>query len=232
MPFSDYPPTGPFTPRSRAEDLLTSRDHFGEFWQTEFGSYKVFYVRGTTEFKETVVKEASRVYANIREMQKLVVLMQNWGAPRWPAEFSRNQVSEAWSKQPLAFDKAAKTIVLCGVTAEIERQGNEHIPTGAAVYSKMRIEPAVYFIHGFDMACFNQIRQWDEAFFQSLKEATGQKNTTVFADMANGDSVTLRLAKAVQSRLREVFPALDIGDLDIPSHRRFSASSHETVDLR
>jgi len=165
-------------------------------------------------------------------MQKLVVLMQNWGAPRWPAEFSRNQVSEAWSKQPLAFDKAAKTIVLCGVTAEIERQGNEHIPTGAAVYSKMRIEPAVYFIHGFDMACFNQIRQWDEAFFQSLKEATGQKNTTVFADMANGDSVTLRLAKAVQSRLREVFPALDIGDLDIPSHRRFSASSHETVDLR
>jgi hypothetical protein len=234
MPFSGYPATAPFTPATRAEDLLTSRELFSDHWFVEFGKAKVFYVRGSTDFKGRVLHEVSRIYEYKQTMKTLLNLMQGWGDSyfNWQEPFSKIQLSDGLNKHLLSFDKAAQVILLCATAAQ-ERHGEDAArPTGAEIYGKMRIDPAVYFIHGLDKVKLDEIRQRDSGFLTQLRLRTGQKTTQVFTDMAERKRVTLRLARLVHAELRLSFPDMDLGDIDILDGRKLSVSTNEYVDLK
>lgn len=236
MPFTHYPAVAAFTPTLKSADLFTSTEGFGEDWDVDFGSQKVFYVRGTRWFRREVEDNVTQCEPFISGMKAHLDLMQNFGSRRfkWNSLFSRIQVYSAWNNEPISFDKAVQVILLCAIVAEERYRREGTGQDGTAVLGRMRIEPAVYLVRGLDTTVYEQIAVKKPDYWDHLAEEVSQRDVEVFRDMAQGQRVTLRLANEVHDRILEDFPDVRLGQVSVNGGRGHSivASKLETVDRR
>jgi hypothetical protein len=212
-----------------------------EGWEDETGAQKAFYVRGFTWFRDqvingrTVVTDCKR---HIPRMKELIQSRPNWTKHRfnWAEPFGDRQFIDAASpskKLTPKFHKAVEVLVLCEAMAEAMHDEDPSRPEPAAVYRHMRIEPAVSFIHGFDRALLENLGR-DDDFMPDLRRRTGQKSNAVFFDMADGKTVTHKLAVRTHQILNARSPRVQIGDVDFryKPKRIYKPSENEEWDAK
>ena len=223
------------------KDLL-SDDITYAGWEQATGIKKAFYVRGFTWFRDAVL--AGR--ANITEaanwvpgMRKRLLSRQSWVREKfdWQEGFSARQFIDAASvsrRAPLRFAKAVQVLVLCEAIAEDLRGRYGDIPQVAEIYARMRIQPAVSYIHAFDRTAIEAMQAEDSSAMVKLRRYTGQPTPQVFQDMADGKTVSETLAKRTAKFIGEKHPSISLGEVShrLDRRRSFVPSDYEFLDLK
>jgi hypothetical protein len=234
MPFTQYPATQDFRPIRYARDLLVNEAQLPMHWELELGTNRLFYVRGFTEYGMKVTSKVSTLTDYIPAMKKHLAHLIGWGHAifDWSSQFSPKQVGAVTHKDLLSFDKAAQAILLCGVAAA-ERAPAGVDKRGAAMdaIKHMTIQPAAFFLHGFDEDFLEDLRKRDPQL-NGITRALGQKKNAVFHDMANSKRVTYELCRDVKGYISERYPDLYLGEIDASKTLRPSASEEEYIDRK
>lgn len=161
-------------------------------------------------------------------MEDEVRLRQGWMNLRpfnWTERLSPRQVFDAANKVPLLFPKAAKILLLCEIAA------TRHGVQPKRIYERMRVEPAVYRIVDFNRTTLNQAQSERADILRILTRDCKQENRAVFFDLADGKTVSHRLASNTRVVLLREVPRLPIGDVIVGSGRQYRHTSvAETVD--
>jgi hypothetical protein len=143
---------------------------------------------------------------------------------RRPGEISIRQALDARSYGPLLFEKAAQVILLLEIAARKRDVGP------ADVYANLRIEPAVCRIANFTRDTLKAAESRRQDILQVLQRDTGQARPIVFYDLADGKTVSFRLASATKNTLSRVVPNVPIGDVVLGTDRRYRRpSTQETI---
>jgi hypothetical protein len=232
MPFTQYPATQAFRPIRYAKDLLVNEGFLPPHWEIELGIHRLFYVRGFTEYSTKVTNRVATLVEYIPEMKNHLERLTGWGHTQfdWKSPFSAKQVSSVAHKEPLSFDKAAQAILLFGVAAA-ERAPAGIDKRGAALDAtrNMTIQPAAFFIHGFDEGFVDLLKTRDPQLV-NLTRALGQKRNSVFQDMAVNKRVTYELCNDLKRYIAKQYPEFYLGEIDASKTLRPSASEHENID--
>lgn len=231
------PSTEPAVARALANyTALLAYDVTYDGWINETAKRKAFYIRGYTWFQENVLKHIPMNITECRtelpRAKEILLARKEWNTGQfgWGEKLAANQVHYAVSyqkRQPLLFSKAVEVMVVFEAIAE-NLSGFE--PTD--IYRHMRIEAAVSYINDFTVSTLDTMKSRDPAVFDKLRLRTGQESNLVFYDMANGKTVTHKLAVAVRDFVRGGFPDLLIGDVSFRYNRRnvFTPSANEDLD--
>lgn len=216
--------------------LLSRTDFIYPGWDITVARQKSFYVTGAMWFSQNVISEVTKVSFYESEFYDLLEKRKSWRILSFDVEerFSTRQAIDALSlkkRRPLRFFKAAQTILLCeavlveqakmyGVTATIED-----------LYNTMRIEPAVYYLEGYDLELHRRLQKNHPEFKTLALRACGQRFMEVFEDMARGYTVTYSLAVNFRDVVR-LFAAQETGDV-LPEiySRSYGASVEEAIPL-
>lgn len=198
-------------------DLLTRKDFLEAGWEITTAKQKSFYVTGAMWFSQHVVSEITKVAHYTPEFDEAVENRGLWRveALNWNEHFSTRQAIDALSlkkRKPLRFIKAAHTILLCEVVLE-EDQKVRGISTAAEeLYKNMRIEPAIYYVEGYDTALHRALMREADTFRPKALRACKQRFMNVFEDLARGYTVTYELAKNFHQVVSEFAPN-EIGEV-------------------
>lgn len=208
-------------------------------WEHEIGSRKAYYVRGFSWFRDKVLNDhlfVTECGSYIPEMKKLLSKRRGWTSLPfgWKDDFSIRQfidTASRYRKLTPKFHKAAEVILLCEVIARDIHSRDPRRPAPEEVYRRMRIEPAVSYVHGFDRSVIERLSPTD---LDLLRRWTGQPGNEVFFDLAGGHTVTHKLALRVREfftiRLTDV-PLGDVGFRFRGKNYRLGPSSNEFVDV-
>lgn|GEM_PF-4231724 len=207
-------------------------------WEHQTGDTRSFYVRGFTWFRDNVLDKKLHVTdcgSHISTMKERLAERASWHTLKfqWDDRFSRRQFIDAASimrKPPPKFQKAAEILLLCEVIADDLHAADPTRPSGDDIYKYMRIEAAVSYIHGFTRQAFEELPLRDK---ELLRQWTGQGANDVFQDMAEGLTVTQRLATRTRQFYATRVPELDLGGVGfrLSQRWRFGPSSNEHVDI-
>ncbi len=207
-------------------------------WENETGLKKSYYVRGFTWFRNEVLRD--RLYVTdcasyIPEMKKLLKERKGWRKLdfKWEEDFSPRQfidTASLYRKLTPKFHKAAEVILLCEVIARDLHAKDSKCPTPEMIYERMRIEPALSYINGFDRQIADRLSSKE---LDDLRAWTGQEGNEVFIDMANGHTVTHKLATRTREFLAARVPGIKLGDVGFRLRKRvkLGISSNEFVDI-
>jgi hypothetical protein len=215
-----------------------------EGWLHQTAPLKAFYVRGFTWFRERVIPNKIMITdipgAHINRMKEIIASRPAWQSLPfdWREKFGSRQFIDSASPKILLtpkFQKAVEIIVLCEAAAEAIHARDPSCPPPAEVYSRMRIEPAVSYLHGFDRSTLeNLINTHGDRFLDDMRRWTGQKSATVFYDMADGATVTHKLVIRLHRLLKARYLGGRIGEPDYrynPS-RKYRPSRNEDIDVK
>jgi hypothetical protein len=147
----------------------------------------------------------------------------NWTEPFGPRQF----IDSASPKKLLTprFQKAVQVIVLCEATAGAIHSEDPTRPSASDVYNFMRVEAAVSYLPGFDRAMLDElIAKHGDEFLEDLRRWTGQQDTAVFFDLAEGRTVTHKLVERLHRLLKRKYWSGKIGE---PSFRYNPTRTYE-----
>jgi hypothetical protein len=209
-------------------------------WEHETAENKAFYVRGFSWFRDNVINgqiNITDVAPFIPQMKSLLKTRTAWMALpfKWDETFGDRQFIDAASphrKLTPKFQKAVEVIVLCEAIADDMHSRDSSKPSGKVVYDHMRIEAAVSFIRDFDRTLIKELESKKGDFLRDLRNWTGQGTHNVFYDMADGKSVTHKLAVWTHCFLETRFPNCGVGEVDFRLNRRkrWKPTTLEDVD--
>jgi hypothetical protein len=212
------------------QDLLAPSLKLVENWPALYADRSAFRVRGLEWFRETVQRDIDKLKPYIAEMEDVRRSRAAWNSKEidWNQTFSLTQVYAARRKDPLKFGKAAKVLLLCEVAA-----AKSGVPA-SVLYSRMRIEPALFGIADFSADLLADACRRKENLIALLRQGTGQTTGKVFDDMAEGAAVSYRLAWATREFLIQNVPGIPWDSLIILPDRltrpRFSVCQREAIE--
>jgi hypothetical protein len=178
-----------------------------------------------------VLPDIDKLKPYIKQMEALRLTRPAWTSNevKWDQTFSLTQVYAARRKEALKFGKAAKVLLLCEVVAQAEKG----IPP-SVLYSRMRIEPALFGIADFDSELLRDACGQKENLLGLLRSSCNQTTAKVFEDMASGSAVSYRLAWMTRETLKFHVPRVPWGELIILPDRwarpKFSVSNWEEIE--
>lgn len=222
-------------------DLLAAKITY-DGWEIETATQKSFYVRGYTWFRQQVLNGALNVSGvaatphYIEQMQGLIQARPNWMDKSfpWNEKFGPRQFVNAFSAKrvPCQFHKAAQVVALCEVVASDLHERHPTRPHPSVVLQRMRIEPAVSYVHDLSRPLLERIERDDPSLFQKMRQWTGQKSPTVFYDMADNKTVTHKLARWTRAFILARYPNMPIGDVGFryDDRRIYKPSENEYYD--
>ena len=207
-------------------------------WEHQTGDRLAFYVRGFTWFRDHVLNEMLHVTDCgfcIPQMKERLGARAGWLQHRfpWDEPFSIRQFVKAASrKRDLTpkFHKGAEIILLCEVIAEYINEKDKGRPAPDKIYDHMRLEPALSYIHGLDRAKIEQLSSQEKDL---LRKYTGQGSNEVFLEMAEGHTVTHKLALRTREFFTKRAPGVELGDIGFRFSERWKKgpSKLEHVDV-
>jgi hypothetical protein len=181
-----------------------------------------------------VLPEVTKISFYEPEFYDLLESRKSWhvDALNWNEHFSPRQAIDALSlkkRRPLRFMKAAQTILLCEVVLLEDRKQRDLNVSVEELYENMRIEPAVYYLEGYDMNLHRALIRDFEAFRPTALRACRQRFMDVFEDMARGYTVTQALATRFRNVVAEFAPS-EIGAVVPESYvNSLGASTEEAL---
>jgi len=221
-------------------DLLLSNDFVNSAWEATHGKLRAYYVRGATEFMAEVfehqpVSHLLHLDAAQFDVDTLFEDLPHWKIKGfdWNSPFSARQAMDALTltnRKPVRFDKAVKTILLCHRICKERANGTTSFDCGY-VLRNMRIEPAVYYIRDFDANFLAAVGDGHAQVVRKLTDAINQPTRAVLEDLAEGKTVTLRLAEIIVAAFKVLYPNQSIGSVDHRYSRfhRKGATQHEIL---
>lgn len=208
--------------RGSVTDLLTD-DITHDGWTFSIGQTRSFYIRGATWFHVNVLR-------NVTELSKFQPQLDNYEAEMrekspewlvsgfdWHKRFSVRRAVAGLSlrrRMPLTFEKAVKTLYVCELAALDAQQERGAEVSPSAIYSNMRIEPAVFYIRDFDESKLAELKRANPKILDELRDATGQISRRVLEEMSLGHTVTRDLAVRIRAALLETQNSVSIGSVD------------------
>lgn len=215
-------------------DLLTRKDFLSPGWEITSARQKSFYVTGAIWFTQHILPEVTKLAHYEPEFYDTLYQRKEWHAAalNWSEHFSPRQAIDALSlkkRRPLRFIKAAQTILLCEVVLNEDKILRSINASVEDLYSHMKIEPAVYYIEGYDMNLHQTLVRDVETFRPTALRACKQRFMGVFEDMARGYTVTYDLATKFREVVSEFAPD-EIGNV-VPEiySQSLGASTREAV---
>lgn len=183
-------------------------------WLSELAPKRAFRVRGLSWFRENVVLEVSALNPFLESVPGEIAARPGWTelSPTWSDRLSIRQVYEAVDKQPLLFHKAAEVCLLCELAAAAPPNGKAPVPP-ETLYRHLRIEPALWRISDFDKSMVDEIKRERPDAPQVVRRRCSQESVVPLYDVADGKTVSHRLAVRMVRVLRELTPNLPIGDV-------------------
>jgi hypothetical protein len=208
-------------------------------WEHETAAQKAFYVRGFTWFRDKVLVNKLNITdckLHIPKMKEILADRPGWTSTNfnWNEDFgSRQFVDSASPKNQLTpkFHKAAEVILLCETIAGVHHEESSAFPSPDEVYDRMRIEPAVSFIEGLDREVMQTLSPEQ---LNTLRKWTGQSSNAVFFDMADGKTVTDKLARRTARFFERQLPLIALGDVEnrYSPRRDYRPTKLEKVDVK
>lgn len=188
-------------------------------WEYQVGDRKSFYVRGLTWFRDRVLSGKRNVTdcgSYIPQMKELLRGCERWRKLPfpWDEPFSVRQFIDAASltrRTTPKFQKAAEIILLCETIARDIHDRDSTRPSPNDIYDHMRIEPALSYIHGLEREPLQALRVQEKDL---LRRWTGQGSNEVFYDMADGFTVTHKLAQRTRRFFTLRAAHMELGDVD------------------
>lgn len=119
-------------------------------------------------------------------------------------------------------------IALCEAWAEDLHKSDDKRPKPAEVYDHMRIEAAVSHFHGLDRT---MIESFSTEERERLMSWTGQRSLHVFYDMADGNTVTNKLARWTLNFVKTQVPTAKVGQINV-AYRKQLPSKREFIDVK
>ena len=192
-------------------DLLTRKDFLESGWEVTTAKQKSFYVTGALWFAQHVVPEITKIAHYTPEFDEAVENRGLWRveALNWNEHFSTRQAIDALSlkkRRPLRMMKAAHTILLCEVVLEEDRRMRDIAASSEELYQNMKIEPAVYYLEGYDVALHRALMRDAETFRPRALRECKQRFMDVFEDLARGYTVTYGLAERFRNVVMDFAP--------------------------
>lgn len=216
--------------------LLSRVDFIYPGWDITVARQKSFYVTGAMWFTQNVLSEVTKISFYETEFYDLLEKRKTWRAFSFDFDerFSTRQAIDALSlkkRRPLRFFKAAQTILLCEAVLREQAKVYGISTTIDDLYRNMRIEPAVYFLEGYDIDLHRRILKNNPEFKPLALRACGQRFMEVFEDMARGYTVTYSLAVSFRDVVKN-FAEQEIGEV-VPEiySRSYGASTEEAIQL-
>lgn len=205
------------------KDLL-SVDVTSDDWSETTARKNGFYVRGFSAFRKNVLRAVGGLKQDIyfERKDELLATVSDWddGDFDWSEKLSARQANDAASTsnpKRLQFHKAVQVILLCEAASQVRHERGRHKLTDGvreAPINYMRIEPAVSYINGFDNKFIDNLLSYRSDALDLLRALTGQRDQKIFRDMANGVTVSHKLATRTHLILRVEFEKFDLGDVD------------------
>lgn len=220
--------------------LLADGEIAYDGWEHQIANELAFHVRGFTWFRDKVLanfRNITDLKSYIPQMKTLVAERSMWLALpfEWSGPFSDRQLVDAASlkseKRTPKFQKALEILALCEAVAAARTEAIPGSPEPEDVYTFMRIEPAVSYVHGLDRGVVNELTAEQ---FRVLRAWTGQRSNDVFYDMADGKTVTHKLALRTLNYFSKNVKDSRIGDVDFLFSRKriYRPSLDEIVDVK
>ncbi|MGJ5067529.1 hypothetical protein [Bradyrhizobium oligotrophicum] len=207
-------------------------------WEHETAKQKAFYVRGFSWFRDKVIKDLLNITdcdTYVDEMKGRLKTRSKWIEKpfEWNDDFGARQFINAASpvkRLTPKFHKAVECLLLCEVIADSLHLKDGSRPTGAEVYSNMSIEAAVSFIHGLDLGMLDNLTDNEWA---ALRRSTGQQSNHVFLEMAQGKTVTHKLAIRTRHFLANRKSSGRLGDASFrfSTTRKYKPSDFELIEV-
>jgi hypothetical protein len=196
------------------------------YWPDRLKAQKAFRIRGLSWFQENVQRDLRQlkplIPALFREVQERPLWRRAFGKID---HFSIAQLVKASNHEPLLFEKAALSILL------LEIAGREKDIPSRDIYEHISINPAVFYVSGFDLSVWTELPLRGPRILDRLQQETRQQDNHVFHDLAQGKTVSFDLATKVARVLQAtglVSGRVEIGFDD--SRRRPKGASTEEVD--
>lgn len=215
-------------------DLLTRKDFLNPGWEITSARQKSFYVTGAIWFTQHILPEVTKLAHYEPEFYDTLYQRKDWhvAALNWSEHFSSRQAIDALSlkkRRPLRFIKAAQTILLCEVVLNEDKIIRAINASAEDLYEHMKIEPAVYYLEGYDIDLHRTLVRSVKTFQPTALRACKQRFIDVFEDMARGYTVTYDLASKFKEVVSEFAPNR-IGNV-VPEiySQSFGASTNEAV---
>ena len=215
-------------------DLLTRKDFLNPGWEITTARQKSFYVTGAIWFTQHILPEVTKLAHYEPEFYDALYQRKDWhiAALNWSEHFSSRQAIDALSlkkRRPLRFIKAAQTILLCEVVLEEDKIIRAINASVEDLYGHMKIEPAVYYLEGYDIDLHRALVRSADTFQPTALRICKQRFMNVFEDMARGYTVTHDLASKFKEVVSEFAPDR-IGNV-VPEiySQSFGASTNEAV---
>lgn len=207
-------------------------------WEHQTAKQKAFYVRGFTWFRDNVLNGKLNITdcdTYVGEMKTRLQTRSKWLERKldWQDDFGARQFINAASpikRLTPKFHKAVECLLLCEVIADDLHKRDRSQPTGAAIYDHMTIEAAVSFIHGFHRGTLDALSDRERS---ALRTATGQQSDSVFYDMAEGKTVTHKLAQRTHRFFVSRRQSARLGEVSFRffANRKYKPSEHEIVEV-
>lgn len=209
-------------------------------WENQTASENAFYIRGYTWFRKNILEmipmNITACGPMIPRAKKILAERTEWQNRGfdWATRLATTQITYGVSndkRRPLRFHKAVEAIVVFEAIAERYMQEKSPPSFGPLdVYGHLRVEAAVSYVNNLKTA-MEEIRSRDSQFFDKLIAATGQEDLEVFSDMANGVTVTHKLAEAVHLFVRSTYPDVPIGAVSFKFNPliTYEPSKHENL---
>lgn len=145
----------------------------------------------------------------------------------WDEVFSIRQMYDAAAKQPLRLDKAILVCMLCEAAFAAPPNGDAPLPVDL-LYAvnpggrdgNLRIEPALFRVQDVSAEFFTRLRKHvhdtkgDDAD-RLIRSLCRQDDKTPHIEMADGKSVSHRLATRVRAAISQLWPAAPIGEVTL-----------------
>jgi hypothetical protein len=115
-------------------------------------------------------------------------------------EFSSSQIQHAFRQRPMLLSKAMMTLLFMemAMSALEETRIASHRLVEFNVFSLIRIEPAVYWVRGFDQDFYFRRVAKNPEVIRTLMSFSGQSRTQLFSDIAqNRRTCTFKTATAI-----------------------------------
>lgn len=216
--------------------LLFDQDVRYPNWEQTNGVKNAFYVRGFTWFRDEVLEGRLNVtdgVSYIPMMKKELADRTAWHVAkfRWTDPFGGRQfIDTASSRSAYApnFQKAVEIVLLCEIIARELRKKNGKGPSADDVLLHMHIEPALSFIHDFNLGVWETLTPGERT---QLRQWTGQPGNNVFVEMANGNTVTHKLAERTKRFFERQKPNVDLGDVSF-HYRKGNLAKSEHIDVK
>ena len=201
----------------KPSDLLTRSEFINASWEITTARQKSYYVSGSVWFTQHVLPEITKIAHYEPEFYDTLYRRKSWhiATLNWDEHFSPRQAIDALSlkkRKPLRFMKAAQTILLCEVVLNEDKELRHINATVEDLYENMKIEPAVYYVEGYDISLHNKLLRDVENFRPTALRACRQRFMNVFEEMARGYTVTFDLATKFRNVVAKFAPN-EIGEV-------------------